>query len=121
MEEFLRRKNFVYDSCLGVGTQGSVFVFNIPSQNPVRLDQVAVKFHDREIAYDRELGVFLRLSDLQIEEVGGCMVPQLIGYDDDLLAIEMTIAARRFVSTSAVRTSIALLTTRPKFGRTGGT
>ena len=95
-EEYLARKNFVFDSCLGVGTQGSVFVFNIPSQNERPPEQIAVKFHDRAVAYNREVGVFLRLRDLLIEEVCGHMVPILIGYDDELLAIEMTIVSPPF-------------------------
>lgn len=95
-EEYLARKNLDFDSCLGVGTQGSVFVFNIPSQKSGPTDQVAVKIHNREVAYNRELGVFLRLRDLQIVEVAGHMVPQLIDYDDELLAIEMTIVSPPF-------------------------
>lgn len=61
-----------------------------------RIDQVAIKFHDWDVAYNRELGVYLRLRDLQIEEVNGHMVPQLIDYDDELLAIEMTIVSPPF-------------------------
>ena len=81
-----------FDSCLGVGTQGSVFVFNNPSLS----QQVAVKFHDREIAYQRELAVYLRLQDLEITHVHGHRVPLLINYDDELLAIEMTIVSPPF-------------------------
>ena len=84
------------DSRLGVGTQGSVYVANLPSQSSSQTIQVAIKFHQRKIAYDRELGVFLRLRDLQIQEVHGHMVPQLFDYDDDLLAIEMTIVSPPF-------------------------
>ena len=95
-EQYCESHNLTFSSCLGVGTQGSVFVFDIPSQTKNSASQVAVKFHDRQIAYERELAVFLRLRDLEILEVGGCMVPQLIGYDDDLLAIEMTIVSPPF-------------------------
>jgi len=95
-QKFSRLRNLTVDSCLGVGTQGSVFVFNVPSQ-PDRLpDQVAVKFHDREVAYHRELAVFLRLRDLDISEVCGHRVPILIDFDDELLAIEMTIVSPPF-------------------------
>ena len=96
-EQYLAHRYLTFDSCLGVGTQGSVFVFNIPSQTDNGLaDQIAVKFHDAEIAYDRELGVYLRLRDLGIEDVCGHMVPQLIDFDDELLAIEMTIVSPPF-------------------------
>lgn len=84
------------DSCLGVGTQGSVFVCNLPSQTGSAAHHVAVKFHDKEIAYRREVSVYLRLRQLQIEEVHGHMVPQLIDFDDELLAIQMTIVSPPF-------------------------
>jgi hypothetical protein len=83
-------------SCLGIGTQGSVFVFDLPDHSAERSNQIAVKFHDREIAYNRELGVFLRLQDLEVTHVRGHRVPILIGYDDELLAIEMTIVSPPF-------------------------
>ncbi len=95
-ERFQASRNLVFESCLGVGTQGSVFVFAIPSRTVHENDQVAVKFHDREIAYQRELSVYLRLRELGVVEVRGHMVPQLIDYDDKLLAIEMTIVSPPF-------------------------
>lgn len=94
--DYCDRKGYSIDSCLGVGTQGSVFVFNIPSQNTKPVDQVAVKFHIREVAYMREVTVYQRLRNLGVEDVYGHMVPQLIGYDDELLAIEMTIVSPPF-------------------------
>ena len=93
--DYCDRRGYSIDSRLGDGTQGSVYV-NIPSHSSSRIDQVAVKFHDREIAYNREPGVFLRLRDLQIEEMRGHMVPQLISCDDGLLAISMTIVSPPF-------------------------
>ena len=110
-ELYRAKRNLAFDSCLGVGTQGSVFLINIPSQSddspaqaaniPVTTKQaghdlVAVKFHDREIAFHRELSVYLRLRDLNVFEVYGHMVPQLIDFDDELLAIEMTIVSPPF-------------------------
>ena len=84
------------DSCLGVGTQGSVFVCNLPSQTPYRRRQIAVKFHDQFPAYNREIRVYLRLRDLEITHVAGHRVPILIHYDDEHLAIEMTIVSPPF-------------------------
>ena len=81
------------DSSLGVGTQGTVLLFDNPSQTA----SLAVKFHERKIAYDRELSIYVRLQDLDIEEVCGHAVPQLLGNDDDLLAIEMTTVSPPFV------------------------
>ncbi len=93
VEQYRRTRNLEPLSCLGVGTQGSVYLFNNLSHS----QRVAVKFHDREIAYKRELDVYLRLKDLQIATVCDHEVPQLLGFDDDLLAIEMTIVSPPFV------------------------
>ena len=95
-EEYFASKNLIVDSCLGVGTQGSVFVCNLPSQSKNSKQQVAVKFHDREVAHNREVAVYMRLRDLGINEVRGHVIPDLIDYDDDLLAIEMTIVSPPF-------------------------
>jgi hypothetical protein len=95
-QHYCDRRGCSIDSRLGVGTQGSVYAVNIPSQSPNHFDQVAVKFHDREVAYDRELAVFLRLQDLNIDNVCGHRVPLLTNHDDELLALEMTIVGPPF-------------------------
>ncbi|QDV81820.1 hypothetical protein [Planctomycetes bacterium TBK1r] len=77
---------------LGVGTQGTVFAIRVLS-HPT---EMAVKLHRRDVAYRRELAVFLRLQELEVSEVRGHEVPQLIGFDDELLAIEMTIVSPPF-------------------------
>ena len=77
---------------LGAGTQGTVFMFD----NLSRSASVAVKFHQRTVAYEREIAVFHRLADLEINSVCGHHVPMLIGYDDELLAIEMSIVSPPF-------------------------
>ncbi len=71
---------------LGTGTQGTVFTALRPCYRFV----FAVKFHLRKVAYDREVGVYLRLQDLDVSEVCGHRVPQLLAYDDELLVIEMS-------------------------------
>ena len=95
-ESYFASRNLTPDSCLGVGTQGSVFVGNLLSQTGTVFQQVAVKFHNRENAYNREVGIYLRLRDLEISHVAGHRVPLLINYDDSLLAIEMTIVSPPF-------------------------
>lgn len=77
---------------LGVGTQGTVLMIDDLSRSAT----IAVKFHEREIAYNREVGVYERLAELGIDSVLECRVPLLVGYDDDLLAIEMTIVSPPF-------------------------
>ena len=92
-KQYQSDKRLELESCLGAGTQGSVYLFNSPS----RSQRVAVKLHERDEAYVRERNVYLRLRDLKIHEVHGHEVPQLGNFDDRLLAIEMTIVSPPFV------------------------
>ncbi len=94
--QYVDQRKLTVDSCAGAGTQGTVLVCNYLSQTNSIEHQVAVKFHEREVAYDREVSIYLRLRDLEIVEVSGHMVPQLVHYDDELLAIEMTIVSPPF-------------------------
>ena len=80
VKQFLKSRNHELISHLGTGTQGTVYLV---TNNPSRLSPHAVKFHNREIAYNRELGVFLRLRDLGVNIVRGHNVPDLIDYDDE--------------------------------------
>jgi hypothetical protein len=41
--------------------------------------------------------VYLRLQHLGVAQIRGCHVPQLLGYDDDLLIIEMTVVTPPYV------------------------
>ena len=92
-EQYAKERRGRIDSCLGAGTQGSVYFLHLPSQ----IDAIAVKFHRREVAYQRERDVYLRLSDLDISEVCGHEVPLLIHHDDQRLALEMTTVSPPFV------------------------
>lgn len=95
-QAYFNSRKLAVQSYLGVGTQGSVFACNLPSQSDDSVQQVAVKIHNQEIAYKREVGIYLRLRDHGVNEVGGHIIPDLIGYDDELLAIEMTIVSPPF-------------------------
>ena len=91
--DYQQRRGLNVVAPLGVGTQGSVLLFDNPSQSSA----IAVKFHERKVVYQRELSVYQRLLDLEIDYVCGHRVPILIGYVDDLLAIEMTTVSPPFV------------------------
>ena len=95
-EEYFAKKNLTIDSCLGVGTQGSVFVCNLPSQSKNSKQQVAVKIHYRAVAYHMEVDVYRRLHIFEVTHVAGHRVPILIDFDDELLAIEMTLVSPPF-------------------------
>lgn len=57
----------------------------------------AVKFFHDPDAYVRERRAYLILQQLSLDEVAGHQVPRLMRYDDDLLAIEMTIVTPPFL------------------------
>jgi len=91
IETYCNKRCLIVDSCLGVGTQGSVF--SVCTPKGIRH---AVKFHEREVAYIRERDIYFRLKELDLNDVGGHEIPQLVAYDNELLAIEMTIVSPPF-------------------------
>ena len=78
---------------LGFGVHGSVFV----TENNPKAGDTALKVLREAKPYRRERDVYLRLKQTAVTEILGFKVPQLIGFDDDLLAIEMTIVTRPFL------------------------
>ena len=66
---------------LGEGKDGEVYETT---------DGTAVKLHHSAEVYRRERDAYLRLGDLEIDEVAGLQLPTLIDHDDDLLILEMT-------------------------------
>lgn len=72
----------------GVGQDGTVWR---TAQN------TAVKFFDRFDRFERERQVYELLSRKQILQIAGHNVPQLILFDEELRAIEMTIVVRPFI------------------------
>lgn len=91
-DAYAAERGGIVTHCLGAGTQGTVFALAFLSRGL----GVAVKFHHREIAFRRELAVYHRLLDLEINEVQGHEVPVLTGCDRETLAIEMTIVSPPF-------------------------
>lgn len=86
IEAYCQKQDVVLRRSLGTGTQGTVFT----AKNPRHPSVIAVKFHLRRVAYERKVGVYLRLQDLAVTDVCGHQVPQLLAYGDELLIIEMT-------------------------------
>lgn len=56
-----------------------------------------MKVHERPGPYRIERDVYFRLRELGIDLIQGHNVPQLIDWDDDLLAIELSVVVRPFV------------------------
>jgi hypothetical protein len=92
---------------LGFGVHGIIFV----AEDNSKVGKTAVKAHRSREPYLRERAVYERLRRGGVSEIIGFNVPQLIGFDDTLLAIEMSIVARPFVLDFAG----AWLDQRPEF------
>jgi hypothetical protein len=73
---------------LGFGRDGSVYSTSAST---------ALKIHGRPESYARERDCYLRLREHEVVDVRGFHVPQLIAWDDGLLAIEMTVVERPFL------------------------
>jgi hypothetical protein len=91
--EYANRTGLIIGPELGAGVHGIVFAALSQAED----GQPAVKVHERELFYQRERDVYFRLQDRGVTSVRGCNVPKLLGYDDRLWVIEMTIVARPFV------------------------
>ncbi len=81
-EAFANLCGFQVDRPLGFGNDGAVWETSHGS---------ALKIEERDSGYQRELAAYLRLRQQSVLDIAGFTVPQLLDYDDDLLAIEMTI------------------------------
>ena len=92
---------------LGSGKDGIVFV----AKNKATPADVAVEVLRFEELFEREKRAYLRLQQQGIASVSGFNVPQLLGYDDPLRVIQMTIVKRPFVLDFAG----AYLDVRPEF------
>jgi hypothetical protein len=92
-EAYAGRRNSVWAEQLGVGIQGVVRV----AQDNGNFARWAVKIHRAEDAYRRELACYQRLAQSEVVTLRGFHVPQLLGADDECLAIEMSIVTRPFV------------------------
>jgi len=67
---------------LGDGNDGAVW----ESRN-----QTAIKALERPDSYRRELASLRRLDELAISSIHGFAIPTLVGYDDTLKVVEMTV------------------------------
>jgi hypothetical protein len=80
---------------LGFGIHGIIFrTEGNPGTNDVA---TAVKAHRFSEPYARELSVYQCLREAETAKILGFNVPQLLGHDDELRVIEMSIVTRPFV------------------------
>lgn len=92
-QEYANRNGLVIVERLGFGVHGSVFSAESQSQG----GRVAIKVHERQPDYQRERDVYLRLKAYEITKIRGCTVPELLGCDDELYVIQMTVVTQPFV------------------------
>jgi len=92
LERYCQRKGRNLGRQLGFGVHGSVFV----AEDQIDGRSTAVKAHEREKFYRRERKVHSRLKEFSVSYIDGASVPELVGHDDELWAIEMTIVTRPF-------------------------
>ena len=59
--------------------------------------QSAIKVFQHERLYQRERDVYLRLQSRGVVQILGFKIPRLMGYDEDLWIVEMTIVSPPFV------------------------
>lgn len=98
---YAQRRGLGIGPRLGFGKDGTV-ISTLPSDalQGNWNGPVAIKALSRHDLYARELSVYHRLAEHGIGgpvRVCGHNVPRLLGHDDELLVIEMTIVARPFV------------------------
>jgi hypothetical protein len=92
-QEYCQQKGLAIGIQLGFGVHGIVFVANYQ----IETGRSAIKVHEHEADYCRERDVYLRLQEHGIREIHGCAVPELLGYDNQLWVVEMTVVTRPFV------------------------
>ena len=92
-QAYASRHNLRLAERLGHGIHGIVYA----AERNAEPGNVAIKVHRSRDVHERERDVYLRLKEAGVDEILGFNVPKLIGSDDELLVIEMSIVSRPFV------------------------
>lgn len=87
-QEYCKRNQIEIIENLGFGLQGVVFATN---------RQSAVKVHAERIAFLRELHVYRRLAEFDLQQINDFIIPALLGFDDNSLIIEMSLVSPPFI------------------------
>lgn len=87
------RHQLILGRRLGSGNHGIVF----EAWSQVESGESALKIHKDITAYGRERDVYWRLAAHRVTEIKSFKMPEMLGCDDELLAIEMTIVTRPFL------------------------
>ena len=107
LRAYVSKRQLLIAESLGSGKDGIVLV----GQSQTAPAKVALKAHRFAEPFFRELAVYQRLKEKGINTLLGFNVPELLGSDDRLRILEMTIVRRPFVLDFAG----AHLDSRPEF------
>jgi hypothetical protein len=86
--QYTRRRKIERLDELGHGKDGHVWRTNRRS---------ALKIHEQDASYRVERNAYMRLRDFEVTNVAGFALPELVEYDDELLAIEMTVVSAPYI------------------------
>lgn len=78
-----------FNSSFGCGQEGYVW--------PIQGGISAIKVFERRRNYENELACYQILGDHKITEIYGFNIPELLGWSDELLVIEITIVKPPFI------------------------
>ena len=78
---------------VGFGMHGIVYT----TQDNVSRGKSAIKVHEFTEPFLRELAIYQRLQAIEITDILGFHVPQLLGADERLRVIEMSVVTRPFL------------------------
>jgi hypothetical protein len=95
--QYTQQHGLVLGQVLGCGYHGIVFLTESQPEKGPSDACSAIKVHWREADYRRERDVHHRLKEHGVKTIRGGRVPQLLGFDDPLWIIEMTVVSRPFV------------------------
>jgi hypothetical protein len=93
---YAERHQILLAARLGSGFHGIIFnaVGNLKAGQSGR---TAIKVHQYPEPFRRELAVYQRLASIQVHEILGFNVPQMLNHDLALQILEMTVVERPFV------------------------
>jgi|JI7StandDraft_1071085.scaffolds.fasta_scaffold100212_1 hypothetical protein len=87
-EQYATHRNIQLHNLLGYGNDGAVWETN---------ENSAIKVLMRQDSYDRELAAYIRLQERKVTNIGDYSIPELLGFDDTRLVIEMSVVSPPFV------------------------
>lgn len=89
LRDYAMRRDLRIGRKLGSGIHGVVY----EAESNAIPAFAAVKSHRSQTAFARERDAYLRLRDCDVFRIGRLSVPALLGWDDELCTLEMTLVA----------------------------